>query len=155
MWSELCAFLGDAVPLNAPNIAATLEHRGQRDVDYEIAKKDADAIIDFLIARGVIEGEAREIPPLEQNATPLAGSEQLIAPVSGIVMYRAEIGQRLKKGDAMFDTVDPLKDTVTTITTQNDGVFYMRRATRFVTAGAPMGRATGDTPIRTGVLIGA
>jgi hypothetical protein len=34
-------------------------------------------------------------------------------------------------------------------------VFYMRRAIRFVTAGAPLGRVTGQRAFRTGVLLGA
>ncbi|VXC72670.1 Succinylglutamate desuccinylase/aspartoacylase [Burkholderia sp. 8Y] len=155
LWNEVRALLGERVPLGAPNIAATLEHRGQRDVDYEHASNDADAIVDFLIARGVIEGEARELPPLAQAATPLAGSEQLTAPVSGVVVYRAQVGAMLKTGDAVFDIIDPLTDVVTTVTTKNDGVFYMRRAIRFVHAGAPIGRITGAQAFRTGVLIGA
>ncbi|WP_250493551.1 succinylglutamate desuccinylase/aspartoacylase family protein [Caballeronia sp. GAWG1-1] len=155
LWNEVRALLGGDVPLGAPNIAATVEHRGQRDVSYETAQHDADAIVDFLIARGVIEGEARALPSLVLGATPLAGSEQLIAPVSGIVVYRASVGARLKAGDAVFDIVDPLTDAVTTVATKNDGVFYMRRAIRFAQAGAPMGRVTGQTAFRTGVLIGA
>jgi uncharacterized protein len=155
LWNDLRALLGESVPIDAPNIAATLEHRGQRDVCYETAECDADAIVEFLIGRGVIEGRARELPPLSQQATPLAGSEQLIAPVSGIVVYRAETGVRLQAGDAVFDIVDPLTDKITTITTNNDGVLYMRRAIRFVTAGAPMGRVTGEKAFRTGPLVGA
>jgi uncharacterized protein len=109
----------------------------------------------LLIARGVIDGIARALPPLAHAATPLAGSEQLTAPVSGIVVYRAEVGATLAAGDAVFDIVDPLTDFVTTVLTRNAGVLYMRRAIRFVNAGAPMGRVTGTTPIRSGVLIGA
>jgi uncharacterized protein len=155
LWNQLRALMGEGLPLDAPNIAATLEHRGQRDVDYDTAGHDAQAIVDFLIARGVIEGEARALPPLSLAATPLAGSEQLTAPVSGIVVYRANVGARLNAGDAVFDIVDPITDAVTTVTTNNDGVFYMRRAIRFVNAGAPMGRVSGERAFRTGVLIGA
>ncbi|MDR5762695.1 M14 family metallopeptidase [Caballeronia sp. LZ035] len=155
LWNQVRERLGDAVPLAAPNLAATVEYRGQRDVDYDTAAHDAEAIVEFLIGRGVIEGEARQPPPLAQPATPLAGSEQLTAPVSGIVVYRAKVGARLRAGDPVFDIVDPITDVVTTVTTRNDGVFYMRRAIRFVPAGAPMGRVTGETPIRSGVLIGA
>ncbi|SAK97151.1 succinylglutamate desuccinylase/aspartoacylase family protein [Caballeronia calidae] len=155
LWNDVRDRLGDKVPLGAPNIAATIEHRGQRDVDYDTAAHDADAIVDYLIARGVIEGGMKDAPPLAQAATPLAGSQQLTAPSSGIVVYRAKVGAVLKAGDAVFDIVDPLTDSVTTVTTSNDGVFYMRRAIRFVHAGAPMGRVTGVVAIRSGVLIGA
>jgi uncharacterized protein len=155
LWNEVRERLGERFPLGAPNIAATIEHRGQRDVDYSTASHDADAIVEYLIGRGVIEGGTKDAPPLAQPATPLAGSQQLTAPVSGIVVYRAKVGARLKAGDPVFDVVDPITDEVTTVATSNDGVLYMRRAIRFVHAGAPMGRVTGETPIRSGVLIGA
>jgi predicted deacylase len=155
LWNDVRALLGEGTPLAAPNVALTVEHRGQRDVSYEFAEQDAAAIVDYLTYRGVIEGEARELPPLNHPATPLAGSEQFIAPASGVVVYRAQVGAHLKAGDPVFDIVDPITDEVTTLTTKNDGVFYMRRAIRFVIAGAPMGRVTGAVPFRTGVLIGA
>jgi predicted deacylase len=75
--------------------------------------------------------------------------------VSGIVVYRAKVGAILKAGDPVFDIVDPITDAVTTVIANNDGVFYMRRAIRFVYAGAPMGRVTGEKAVRSGVLIGA
>ncbi|OTP79933.1 succinylglutamate desuccinylase/aspartoacylase family protein [Caballeronia sordidicola] len=155
LWNEVRALLGDTAPLSAPNVALTVEHRGQRDVTYEFAEQDAEGIIDYLTHRGVIEGEARALPPLNHPATPLAGSEQFIAPVSGVLVHRAAVGAYLKAGDPVFDIVDPITDEVTTLTTKNDGIFYMRRAIRFVIAGAPLGRVTGAVPFRTGVLIGA
>jgi uncharacterized protein len=154
-WNEVRALLGDTAPLSAPNVALTVEHRGQRDVTYEFAEQDAEGIIDYLTQRGVIEGEARALPPLNHPATPLAGSEQFVAPVSGVLVHRAAVGAYLKAGDPVFDIVDPITDEVTTLTTKNDGIFYMRRAIRFVIAGAPLGRVTGAVPFRTGVLIGA
>jgi uncharacterized protein len=45
LWNDVRVQLGDAWPLAAPNIAATLEHRGQRDVDYATATQDADALV--------------------------------------------------------------------------------------------------------------
>lgn len=155
LWNEVRDLLGTSAPLAAPNVALTVEHRGQRDVSYEFARHDASGIIDYLVYRGVISGEPRELPPLLHPATPLAGSEQFIAPVSGILVHRAEVGAMLKAGDPVFDIVDPITDEVTTLSTKNDGIFYMRRAIRFVIAGAPLGRVSGAVPFRTGVLIGA
>jgi uncharacterized protein len=155
LWNEVRARLGGTIPLTAPNIALTLEHRGQRDVSYEFAEQDAEAIVAYLVRRGAIEGAARALPPLPHPATPLAGSEQLIAPASGVVIYRAQVGAHLRTGDPICDIVDPITDEIATLKAANDGIFYMRRAVRFVIAGAPIGRVTGATPFRTGVLIGA
>ena len=70
-------------------------------------------------------------------------------------MQRAAPGDRVRAGDARFDIVDPLTDETTTVRSNTEGVLYMRRAIRFVTAGAPLGRVTGVRPIRSGVLLGA
>jgi predicted deacylase len=153
-WWTLQQQAGDA-PLPPGTIAATIECRGQRDVCNETAARDADAIVDFLRARGALRGAARPMPALVRAPTPLAGSEQFYAPASGILVHRAAPGDLIRAGDPLFDIVDPLSDETITVRSRTEGVFYMRRAIRFVTAGAPLGRVTGTRPIRTGVLLGA
>jgi predicted deacylase len=155
LWWTLQQQMPASKPVPTGSIAVTVECRGQRDVSYEIAQQDADAIVDYLVWRDAIRGEAKPLPPLLSEATPLAGSEQFYAPVSGILVHRAKIGDTIRVGQPLFDIVDPLTDETTTIVSQTEGVLYMRRAIRFVTAGAPLGRVTGTRPIRTGVLLGA
>ncbi|MFT4064584.1 succinylglutamate desuccinylase/aspartoacylase family protein [Paraburkholderia sp.] len=155
LWWTLQQQMPADKPVPTGSIAVTVECRGQRDVSYEVAQQDADAIVDYLVWRGAIRGEAKPLPALRSAATPLAGSEQFYAPVSGILVHRAKIGDTIRVGQPLFDIVDPLTDETTTIVSQTEGVLYMRRAIRFVTAGAPLGRVTGTRPIRTGVLLGA
>lgn len=142
-------------PVPTGTIAVTVECRGQRDVSYEVAQQDADAIVDYLVWRNAIRGDVKPLPALLSPATPLAGSEQFYAPAGGILIHRAKIGETIRVGQALFDIVDPLTDETTTICSNTEGVLYMRRAIRFVTAGAPLGRVTGTRPFRTGVLLGA
>ncbi|HEY2020367.1 succinylglutamate desuccinylase/aspartoacylase family protein [Paraburkholderia sp.] len=155
LWWTLQQQMPASKPVPTGSIAVTVECRGQRDVSYEVAQQDADAIVDYLTWRGAIRGEAKPLPPLLSEATPLAGSEQFYAPVSGILVHRAKIGDTIRVGQPLFDIVDPLTDETTTVASQTEGVLYMRRAIRFVTAGAPLGRVTGTRPVRTGVLLGA
>ncbi|WP_233804566.1 succinylglutamate desuccinylase/aspartoacylase family protein [Paraburkholderia sp. HP33-1] len=155
LWWTLQQQMPASKPVPNGSIAVTVECRGQRDVSYEVAQQDADALVDYLVWRGAIRGEAKPLPPLLSPATPLAGSEQFYAPVSGILVHRAEIGDTIRVGQPLFDIVDPLTDETTTIASKTEGVLYMRRAIRFVTAGAPLGRVTGTRSIRTGVLLGA
>jgi predicted deacylase len=155
LWWQLQQALPANRPLAAGTFSVTVECRGQRDVSYEIAQQDADAVIDYLTLRQSIRGTARALPELPMPATPLAGSEQLYAPASGILVHRAQVGARVRTGDPLFDIVDPLTDQTTTIVSKSDGVFYMRRAVRFVTAGAALGRVTGTQPVRSGPLLGA
>jgi predicted deacylase len=155
LWWTLQREMPADKPVPTGTIAVTVECRGQRDVSYEVAQRDADAIVDYLAWRNAIRCEVKHLPALLSPATPLAGSEQFYAPVSGILIHRAKIGETIRVGQALFDIVDPLTDETTTISSNTEGVLYMRRAIRFVTAGAPLGRVTGTTPFRTGVLLGA
>ncbi|HEY4298538.1 MAG TPA: succinylglutamate desuccinylase/aspartoacylase family protein [Paraburkholderia sp.] len=155
LWWTLQQQMPAHLPVSNGAIAVTVECRGQRDVSYEVAQQDADAIVDYLVWRKAIRLEAKPLPALLAPATPLAGSEQFYAPVSGILIHRAEIGETIRAGQALFDIVDPLTDETTTISSNTEGVLYMRRSIRFVTTGAPLGRVTGTQPIRTGVLLSA
>jgi len=152
---EIARSVGPNLPLGPHAAVATIECRGQRDVSQALAAADAEAIIHYLVYLGAVTGTPPPLPPLPHPATPLAGSEQLNAPCSGVIVYRANIGDRLKAGDAVCDIVDPLTDIVTTVRAGVTGVFYMRGAVRFAFAGTPIGRITGDIPFRTGVLVGA
>ena len=155
LWWKLQQEMPADKPVPNGAIAVTVECRGQRDVSYEVAQEDADALVDYLVWRKAIKLDAKPLPELLSPATPLAGSEQFYAPVSGILIHRAKIGDTIRVGQALFDIVDPLTDETTTIASHTEGVLYMRRAIRFVTAGAPLGRVTGTRPFRTGVLLGA
>lgn len=155
LWWKLRERFGAARPVPHASVSVTVELRGQRDVTHDLAAQDADAIIDFLTARGVIAGTPRALPPLLGGPTPLAGSEQFNAPVSGILVHRANIGDAIRAGDPLFDIVDPLTGDVTTLLSHTDGILYMRRATRFTYQGAPLGRVTGETVQRTGPLLAA
>jgi predicted deacylase len=155
LWWKLQQELPANQPVPNGAIAVTVECRGQRDVSYEVAQEDADALVDYLVWRKAINLDVRPLPELLSPPTPLAGSEQFYAPVSGILIHRAKIGDTIRVGQLLFDIVDPLTDETTTIASKTEGVFYMRRAIRFVTAGAPLGRVTGTRPFRTGVLLGA
>jgi predicted deacylase len=153
-WLRLMNDIGQRHPIAPGCTAVTVECRGQRDVSDEFAHRDAEAIIDFLTLRGAIQGPARPLPALPAPATPLAGSEQFNAPVSGILLHRVPLGARVAKGDLLFDIVDPLTDRTTSVRSGTDGVLYMRRAIRFVRSGDPIGRVTGAVARRVGVLIG-
>ncbi len=65
--------------------------------------------------------------------------------------------QRLLQSHAAFMAFDHtrVRRDTTTVCSHTEGVLYMRRAIRFVTAGAPLGRVTGIRPVRSGALLGA
>ena len=139
-----------AVPLAC--LSVTVELRGEADVSHALAAADADALLAFLTHRGIVDGPAPELPPLLQAATPLSGTEVVSTPASGVVVYRRQVGERLQAGDAVADVVDPVSGEVTTLSTSTDGVLFARELQRYATAGRPLFKVAGATPIRSGKL---
>jgi uncharacterized protein len=152
-WSELRARYGERYPVPNGTISVTIELRGQSDVSYAFAERDAQAIVDYLTHRGVIDGTPAPLPPLEFAATPLSGTETLIAPMSGVLVFRAPVGVRVEAGQAIADIVDPLTDRVVTIASSVAGVLFARQRTRFATAGMMVAWIAGAEPLRSGALL--
>ncbi|AJK45988.1 succinylglutamate desuccinylase/aspartoacylase family protein [Burkholderia plantarii] len=154
-WWQLQQRFGERFPIPRGAISVTVEHRGQRDVSDALAGRDADAIVAYLSLAGMIDAPVEPPPPLPFPATPLAGSEQFYAPVSGILLHRVPEGTRVEAGTEMFEIVDPVEGTRTRLHSRTAGMFYMRRDVRYVRAGDPLGRVTGERSVRTGYLLGA
>ena len=96
-WHRLAArFPG--VPLPVSCDACTLELRGERDVSDDLAAADAAAILDSLVLRGAVAGPAPQVPAAVCAPTPLAGSEPIVAPVAGIVVFRRAARRRRVAG---------------------------------------------------------
>lgn len=152
-WSRLRERFGSRYPIPLAAISVTVEFRGQRDVTYDLAERDAQALVDYLTLRGVIDGEPAALPPLAREATPLAGTDPVIAPASGILVFRAETGAWLEAGAPIADIVNPLTDEALTLRSTVSGVLYARHSTRFATAGMEVARIAGDHPIRDGSLL--
>jgi uncharacterized protein len=152
-WTELRERFGKRFPIPHSSISVTVELRSQRDVSHEFAERDAQGIVDYLIHRGVIEGTPAPLPALAFPATPLAGTEPIVAPASGVVVFRADTGAWIEAGAPVADIVNPLTDEVLTLRSTVSGVMYARHSTRFATAGMEVARIAGDRPIRSGSLL--
>ncbi|KDB10260.1 Succinylglutamate desuccinylase/aspartoacylase [Burkholderia sp. lig30] len=152
-WSELRARYGERYPIPNGSISVTIELRGQSDVTYAYAERDANAIVEYLTYRGVIDGTPAPLPPLEFAATPFAGTESLRAPMSGVLVFRTPLGVRVEPGQEIADVVDPLTGRVATIRSAIVGVLYARHRTRFATAGMEVASIAGAKPIRSGSLL--
>jgi len=152
-WTKLRERFGARYPVPLAAISVTIEFRGQHDVGYDLAERDAEAIVEYLTLRGVIDGTPAALPPLAHDATPLAGTEPVIAPSSGVLVFRASTGAWLEAGAPVADIVDPLTDEVVTLRNTVSGVMYARHGTRFATAGMEVARIAGARPIRDGSLL--
>ncbi|HZH51013.1 MAG TPA: succinylglutamate desuccinylase/aspartoacylase family protein [Microvirga sp.] len=153
-WAELADRFPDRpVPFGCHS--TTLEFRGERDVSHDLAQADAGALIAYMTLRGAIDGEVPQVPDALCGPTPLAASEPVTAPASGILVFKTRPGDRLKEGDAVAEIVDPLAGTVTPVPSPADGVMFARILLRFVTEGQRLAKVAGTTAKRTGKLLSA
>lgn len=158
-WWQLAGRLkasGRNVPLPQGCCSSTIELRGELDVSHAWAKKDAQAIIDWLQFIGVLACDAKPLVPAPLcQATPLAGSQTLHARSPGIVVFAVEPGHILKKGDLVAEIIDPIANRTEQVQAGVDGMFYARIRDRYITAGGELGKIAGTQAFRVGPLLGA
>jgi len=140
-------------PLSLACLAVTIELRGEADVDHTLARGDADALLAFLTLRGAVAGPAIDVPSPQCVATPLAGSEPIIAPVGGVIAFHRSPGDLVRTGDAIADILDPMTAQLTTLRTTTDGLMYARCSTRLALPGTRIAKVAGTTLKRSGKLL--
>ena len=151
-WLELRErFPGYPIPLAC--FSATVELRGQADVSSDLARVDAEAMLAFLVVEGGLDGKLPLMPAEHCEPTPLVGSEPLIAPCPGMILFRKWPGDRIRAGDVVADIVDPVTRVVTPVQSASEGVLYARAAARFASAGQRLGKVAGTSIARAGKLL--
>ena len=145
-WSAIRGAFPDRVIADAP-FTTTLELRGQSDVGADLALDDASALWRFLVRHGFIAGDPVPPPDLLCEPTPLAGSDNLVAPVAGVVSYRLAPGDRVEAGAIVADIVDPSEAdwerARTPVASRASGVLYGRRLSRLVRPGQSFAVVSG------------
>ena len=144
-----------AFPIPMACLSVTVELRSQTDVNHALAIHDADNIIAFLMYRGVIDGMAPPLPELKYPATPLAGSEAISAPVSGVVAFLKKPGDWIRSGEVLAEVINPITAEVCELASHTDGVLYALENRYFATAGMRLAKVAGATAFRTGKLLSA
>jgi predicted deacylase len=131
-----------------------VELRSNNAVDARLAEGDAHAILRFLTRRGLVAGRVGPLPAAECEATPLEAMQQVIAPVAGLVVYRAGLGERVKDGAVVAEIVDPLGGAVE-VRARTEGVLFARHDQPIAWPGKVIGKIAGSAalPERTGKLL--
>ncbi len=151
-WWQLEAHFRGRHPVPFGCASVTLELRGNADVGHPLAAADADALVAFLAHRGLVDGPAPPLPPLLGEATPLDATDVLKAPVSGLVVYLRDVGERVRAGDVLFEIVEPIEGRVHPVATRTDGLFFARESLRYVRAGRSLCKVAGTLAVRGGKL---
>jgi predicted deacylase len=130
----LWARLADAFPAaDIPQacLSATVEYRGQHDVNHALGAADAAHLLRFLQRCGAVAGRPGKLPALKADATPIAGMDRGYCPCSGILVYRVAKGARVSKGQVICEVIDPADprgpQARTPMRAGGDGVLFARR----------------------------
>lgn len=140
-------------PLPLSCFSTTVELRGEADTSHALARQDALALIEFLRRRGVIDGAPAPLPAPMCQPTPLAGSEPIVAPCAGVVVFHKAPGARIEAGMVVADIVAIDTGEVLPLRAQSAGVLYARVSTRWATAGKRLAKIAGSTLARSGKLL--
>ena len=152
-WALARRFPDRPIPLAC--LSATIEYRGLRDVDDGLARADAEALMRFLVRRGVVAGEVPPLAPARCEATPLTGAAMIEAPVSGIVLFDVAPGEEVAAGRRVARLFDPLRQDEIEVTTPVAGRVFARSLRGFARAGDVIVKVAGRKPIagRSGSLL--
>lgn len=143
-WALARAFPQAAIPPAA--FACTVELRCNNTVEEDIARADAAALLRFLRRRGVVAGPVGPLPPLPAQATPLDGMQQLKAPVAGLVVYHAGLGEQVAAGALVAEILDPLGGRAA-VRAETSGVLFARHEQRWAWEGRVIGKIAGPVPL--------
>ncbi|MFJ7886011.1 succinylglutamate desuccinylase/aspartoacylase family protein [Pseudomonas sp. NPDC096917] len=137
------------------SFSVTVELRGQGDVSHALAEQDCQALIDYLIRLGAIEGQTKPLPDLPYPATPLAGVEPVTSPAGGVLVFHVKPGDYLEAGQCVADVIDPINDRLTPVYCSHSGLLYARSLRRMATAGMVIAHVAGREAYRSGYLLSA
>ncbi len=144
---------GTRRPVPLACMAVTVELRGQADVSHALAAQDARALFDFLVHRGLVDGAAPALPPLLTEPTPLAASENVVAPHAGVVVFHRRPGERVEADAIVAEVVDPVARVATPVRARHAGFLYARALRRYASPGDTLAHVAGHVPFRTGNLL--
>jgi hypothetical protein len=151
LWARLAErFPQAAIPQAC--FSATVEYRGQHDVNHALGEADARNLYRFLVRRGVIGGRAGPRPRLKARATPIAGMDVGYAPRAGICIYHAAPGARVRKGEAVCEIIDPWDHRGPKgrrqVPARTSGILFSRKLDgRLAWPGAVLFRIAGAHPL--------
>ncbi len=144
------------LPVPLACLAVTVELRGQMDVSHELASRDAQALFDFLVHRGIVAPENDRAPALPEShcePTPLAASEDLYAPHAGVIVFMKTMGDHIAANDVVAEIIDPIAGLATPIRARYPGKLYARALRRYASPGMAIAKVAGTIPFRSGNLL--
>jgi predicted deacylase len=153
LWWELADHFGPQAAIPMACTAITVELRGEMDVRYDYAGRDASALLQYLAREGVLDIPQAALPEPLCAPTPLEGVEPLHAPQSGVLVFLKALGEHVHAGEAVADIVNPVTGTTATVRARQEGLVFASTAHRHLLRGMHVCKIAGATPFRSGSLL--
>src|SRR5262245_53821287 len=133
-------------------LSATVEYRGQHDVNHALGAADARNLYRFLVRRKLIAGTAGPLPRLKAQATPIGGMDVGYAPRTGMCVYQVPKGAKVRKGQPVCEIIDPADargpKARLQVVSRTDGILFSRKLDgRLAWPGAVLFRIAGARPL--------
>jgi hypothetical protein len=145
------------IPLGAKT--ATLEYRGRADSFDATGQADAAGLFGFFVGRGLITADLGTRPAPAPAPTPFEATEVLRVDAPGLLAYRVELGEQVRKGQPIADLIamDGPQAYMARrpILSGTDGFVLSRVAGKYVTRGAGIAKIVGTEilPTRAGAYL--
>lgn len=133
--------------------AVTVELRGENDVNYDYARQDANAILQYLARQGVLDLPTGALPPAQCGPTPLDAVEPVTAPHAGVLVFRKKLGEQVTAGEPIADIVNPVSGQVTPVAASRPGLLFASTAHRHLLRGMHVCKVAGEDSFRSGNLL--
>ena len=152
-WRALRDTYGDRFPIPFPTFSATLEYRGQFDVDDRTAAQDARNLMTFLAAIGAVTEWPETPNHPDAPHLPLGGASEIFAPLGGVVTWTVQPGARVKAGETLAHVSDPITRVRVPITAPHDGMMFRTELWPSCLRGQSLAHVAGDSVLRDGDLL--
>jgi predicted deacylase len=130
LWARLAEAFPEA-DIPQACLSATVEYRGQHDVNHALGADDAARLLRILQRCGAVAGRPGKPPAVKAEATPIAGMDVGYCKGTGMLVYRVPKGARVRRGQVICEIIDPSDErgpaARTLLLAGSDGVLFSRR----------------------------
>ncbi|MNJ40201.1 Succinylglutamate desuccinylase / Aspartoacylase family protein [compost metagenome] len=139
------------IDATARPFAASIELRGQADVDDQLAREDALGLLRFLASEGLVRLDDNEAMPIDTvQVYPLEGASHLPSPGNGLLVWKKRPGDSVACGELIAELVPldaPLGSERIPICSDVEGVIVVQPLFKLVRSGQRVALLAGTTPL--------
>jgi predicted deacylase len=130
--------------------AASIELRGQADIDDDLAREDAEGILRFLAREGMLALEVPEPDVHQVEVYPLEGALHLQANGNGLLVWKKNLGDAVSRDELIAEIVPldaPLGTPRIPVSSDVDGVVIVQPLFKLVRTGQRVALLASKTPL--------